>query len=150
MKSPFGFTLISKPSTLPSSTISKSLTPLRFSIIFFSSLSEIMDIRHQSSAMCIIMLGGGGRRHTPVVCNESTEPHTSHNPSRNNFFKKLQQYTGFKKTICNKFFQTHLCRPQFLEHRPHCRSEEPLKSVASKSCQLVDRRANDRAFYRDA
>ena len=34
--------------------------------------------------------------------------------------------------------------------RPHCRSEEPLKSVASKSCQLVDRHANDRTFYRDA
>ena len=47
------------------------------------------------------------------------------------------------------FFE-RICRSQFLEHRPHCRSEEPLKSVASKSSQLVDRRANDRAFYRDA
>ena len=25
---------------------------------FFSSLSDIMDLRHQSRAMCIIMLGG--------------------------------------------------------------------------------------------
>ena len=33
-----------------------------------------MDLRHQSSAMCIIMLGGE-RRHTPVVCNKSREPH---------------------------------------------------------------------------
>ena len=54
----------------------------------------------------------------------------------------------FKKlTICNKLLRTHLCRPQILEHRPHCRSGEPLKAAASKSCQLVDRRANDRAIY---
>ena len=39
--------------------------------IFFP-LSDIMDL-HQSSAMCIIMPG-----HIPVVCNESSEPHTSH------------------------------------------------------------------------
>ena len=46
---------------------------------FFSSLSDIMDLRHQSSAMCIIMLGG---EDTPVVCNEKREPHTSHYTSR--------------------------------------------------------------------
>ena len=49
--------------------------------------------------------------------------------------KKNRQY------VIN-FFE-RICRSQFLEHRPHSRSEEPLKSVASKSCQLVDRRAND-------
>ena len=35
-----------------------------------------MDLRYQSSVMCIIM----GGRHTPVVCNESREPHVSHYP----------------------------------------------------------------------
>ena len=43
------------------------------------SLSDIMDLRHQSSAMCNIMLGG---EDTPVVCNEGREPHTSRYPSR--------------------------------------------------------------------
>ena len=42
-----------------------------------------MDLRHQSSAMCIIMLWG---EDTPVVCNESREPHTSH-------------YTGERKWV---------------------------------------------------
>ena len=40
-----------------------------------------MDLRHQShqsNAMCIIMLGG---EDTPVVCNDSREPHTSNYPS---------------------------------------------------------------------
>ena len=31
--------------------------------------------------MCIIMVEEE-RKHTPVVCNESREPHTSHYPSR--------------------------------------------------------------------
>ena len=39
-----------------------------------------MDLRHQSSAMCIIMLGGEDTK--PVVCKESREPHTSHYTSR--------------------------------------------------------------------
>ena len=70
---------------------------------------------------------------------------------KNFFFKKKPHWhTDLKKTICNKFLRTHLCHSQFLEHRPHCRSEEPLKFGASKSCQLVDRRANDKAFFRDA
>ena len=45
------------------------------------SLSDITDLRHQSRAMCIIMLGGEDT-HPPVVCNESREPQTSHYPSR--------------------------------------------------------------------
>ena len=64
--------------------------------------------------------------------------------------KKFTSLVSYSWAICNKFLRTHLCRSQFLEHSPHCRSEEPLKSVASKGCQLVDRCANDRAFYRDA
>ena len=39
-----------------------------------------MDLRHQSSAMRIIKLGE--KTHTPVVYNESREPHTSQYPSR--------------------------------------------------------------------
>ena len=50
-----------------------------------------MNLRHQSSAMCIIMLGG---EDTPVVCNESREPHTSH-------------YTNNKKTT-NKLLKPDL------------------------------------------
>ena len=53
------------------------------SIFFLFPVSDIMDLRHQSSAMCIIMLGGG-RRHTPVVCNESREPNTSHYTNTSN------------------------------------------------------------------
>ena len=51
-----------------------------------------------------------------------------------------------KQPICYKFLRTHLCRSQFPEHRPHCHPEELLKSVASKNCQLVDRRVNNIAF----
>ena len=46
-------------------------------------------------------------------------------------------------TICKRNSSTHLCRSQFLEHKPHCQSEEALRSVVSKSCQLVDRRAKE-------
>ena len=113
----------------------------------------------------------GKRKHTPVVCNESREPHTSHNPNRprnkknsqqtthtsqylswpveTDVLKKLRWYTSLKKTICNKFLRTHPCHSQSLEHRAHCRNEELLKFAASKNCQLADRRANDRAFHRD-
>ena len=52
--------------------------------------SDIMDIRHQKSAMCIIMLGG---EDTTVVCNGSREPHTSHYPSRP-VIKNNQQNTN--------------------------------------------------------
>ena len=55
-----------------------------------------------------------------------------------------------KYPICDKFPRTHLYRPQLLEQRPPCRSDVPLKSVASRSCQFVDCRVNDKAFYRDA
>ena len=69
--------------------------------IFFFPLSDIMDLRHQTSAMCIIMLGGeGGERedtHTwsatkvgnpipatiPVAKrNNQQTTHTSHYRSR--------------------------------------------------------------------
>ena len=81
--------------------------------------------------------------------NNQQTTHTSHYRSRPvEFSFKAAMIKRFRKklAISNKFFRTHLCRSQFLEHRPHCRSEEQLKSVASKSCQLVDRRANDRVF----
>ena len=45
---------------------------------YVKNLSDIMDLCHQSSAMCIIR----GRRHTSVVCTESREPQTSHYASR--------------------------------------------------------------------
>ena len=104
---------------------------------FFPFPLSDMDLRHQSSSMCIIMLGGedthpwsatkvgnpipatipvevirygssssikfhvyhhvGGRRHTPVVCNESREPHTSHYPSRGHKSLRL-------KVIWSNFF----------------------------------------------
>ena len=35
----------------------------------------------------------GGRRHTPVVCNESGEPHTSHYPTRPVTRRNNQQIT---------------------------------------------------------
>ena len=58
-----------------------------------------MDIRHQKSAMCVIMLGG---EDTTVVCNGSREPHTSHYTSRpvtkkqptNYKYQPLSQLTG--------------------------------------------------------
>ena len=65
----------------------------RISLIYFLSffpLTDIMDLRHQSSAMCIIV---GGRTHTPVVCNESREPHTSHYPSGTVTKRNNQQLT---------------------------------------------------------
>ena len=34
-----------------------------------------MDLRHQSSVMCVIMLGREG---THLVCSERRKPHTSH------------------------------------------------------------------------
>ena len=111
-----------------------------------------------SSIKCHVYYQVGGRRQTPVVCNESMEPHTSfkrtkknnqqttlnsHYPSRpvENFLKAALIYI-FETKLCYKIFRTHLS--QFLEHKPHCQSEKPLKSVDSKSCQLVDVRAKDR------
>ena len=129
---------------------------------------------HGSSSlmMCHACHHVGGRRHTPVVCNEGTNQipatkkgQTKYQPLRSRPIatkrppQKSQLTTrvaeGKEKTleliiICNRFLQTHLCHSQFLEHRPHCRSVEPLKSVVSKSYRLVDRHANDRAIYRDA
>ena len=106
-----------------------------------------------------------GRRHTPVVCNEIRAPyashyssrpettknyqtiHTSHYPSRNKFSKSCND-VQVKKPINIKFQRRHLCRSQFLEHRPHCQSEEQLRSVASKSFQLVNRRATESILQR--
>ena len=64
---------------------------------------------------------------------------------RNKFQKSCNDIQVYKKRLCNKFL---LCHSHFLEHRPHWRSEEPLRSVASISYQLVDRRANESILQR--
>ena len=48
--------------------------------IFFSS--SIRYHGSSSSIKCHVYHHVGGRRYTPVVCNESREPHTSHYTSR--------------------------------------------------------------------
>ena len=71
-----------------SSSRTRHLYSPSISISFFS-LSDIMDLRHQIK--CHVFHHVGGKRHTPVVCNESREPHTSHYPSRLvEIFLKLQ------------------------------------------------------------
>ena len=127
-----------------------------------------------SSTKCHVYHHVGGRRHTPVVCNERREPHTSHYPSRpvtknNNqqithtshyrsrpleCFWKLQLYRGFffKKVYVITFSNASLSLtvPRTQSALPIWRAIKICKSAASKTCQLVDRRANDRACYRDA
>ena len=49
--------------------------------------------RSSSSIKCHVYLHVGGRRHTPVVCNEKREPHTSHYTSRTITKKNNQQTT---------------------------------------------------------
>ena len=50
----------------------------------------------------------GGRRHTPVVCNEHREPHTSHYPSRpeqknnNQQTTQTSHYRSRPEVICFK------------------------------------------------
>ena len=55
---------------------------------FFFPLSDIMDLRHQSSAMRVMLEG----KTITVVCNER-KPHTSHYPSRPVTTKNNQQTT---------------------------------------------------------
>ena len=121
-----------------------------------------MDFRHTPSAIL-----GGENRHTwsasnggnpksatiPVTTkNNQQTSHNSHYPRRpvETSFKKTAMIYRFtkKKTIYKKVPRTHLC-PSVAKHRPHCRSEEPMRSVASKRSQFVDCRANDSASYRD-
>ena len=112
------------------------------SLLHFFPLSKIMSHCHQSSAMChrVIILGGKGT-HTGD-CN-ARKPQTSHYLSRpvakkttkNQRVvatitvekKKQEKLPTPNKQYRNKTLQTHLCRSQFREHRPHCRSEEPLR-----------------------
>ena len=71
-------------------------------------LSDIMDLRHQSNAMCLHV---GGRNYTPVVCNESRKPHSSHYPSNN---KQQQTKNSSQSTGKNKFLkklQWYTCLP---------------------------------------
>ena len=48
----------------------------------FFHLNSIRYHGSSSSIKCHVYHHVGGRRHTPVVCNESREPHTSHYTSR--------------------------------------------------------------------
>ena len=80
--------------------------------------------------------------------SEATEPYNKDDQIRPHSIRSLQfdrkvRPLSFRPEKFYLFTAT-LGRSQFLEHRPHCRSEELLKSAASKSCQLVDRRANDK------
>ena len=88
-----------------------------FSSFFFVYWKSSSNPNHgsSSSVQCHVYHHVGGRRHTPVVCNESREPHTihyssgpvtknsqktthtNHYPSRLvEFFLKLQGYGCFK------------------------------------------------------
>ena len=66
------------------------------SILDVFSLSDIMDFRHQSSAMSIIMLE---REVQPVVCNESREPYTNHYPSRPGTKRNNQHTTRIRNKL---------------------------------------------------
>ena len=58
-----------------------SPTIVPFSSIIIFPLHQISWIFVINQMPCVSSCWGG-RRHTPVVCNESREPHTSHYPSR--------------------------------------------------------------------
>ena len=92
-----------------------------------------MHLRHQSSAMCIIMLGGedthpwsATKVGNPIPAtipvakrNNQQTFHTSHCRSRPvELFKSCNDSFFLQKiAICNKFLRTHLCRSQFLVHK---------------------------------
>ena len=109
--------------------------------------STIRYLGFSSSIKCIVCHRVGGRRHTPVVCNERRKPQTSHYPSNNknqptkyshqpltwstgrkSFEKSCNDQQVYKKW--NKFLQTHLC--------PHCSqntsSIADLKSSVAIRC----------------
>ena len=128
-------------------------------------LSDIMDLRHQSSSMCIIMLGGENTHPWSATKVGNTIP--SHYSSRPVTKKQPTNYSN--QPLCSRpveFFclscfdikvkKIRLYVINFFERISVAHSSyntgriADLKSVASKSCQLVDRRANDRPFYRDA
>ena len=139
----------------------------------FGKSDVFLTIRYHassSSIKCNVCHRVGERRHTPEVCSDRKKQ-TNHYPKKpatqkeptNYSYQPQSQSTDRKKfqkscydirvaktTICNELHQTHLCRSQLLEHRPYCRYKEPLRYNASKSCQLIVRRVNDRAYYRDA
>ena len=83
------------------------MNPLKHEIVYFKKntffpLSDIMDLRHQSSAMCIIMLRGedthpwsATKKWNPIPAtikvtkkNNQQTTHTSHYPSRPVMFFK--------------------------------------------------------------
>ena len=70
----------------------------RYSANFFP-LSDIMDLRHQSCAMCIIMLGG---EDTPVVCNGWAEI------GRRNGIENQSQFSGRHTKFLNGIETTRI------------------------------------------
>ena len=60
---------------------------------FFNFFLSIRYHGSSSSIKCHVYHHVGGRRHTPVACNESREPHTSHYTSRPVTKKNNQQTT---------------------------------------------------------
>ena len=65
---------------------------------FFSSIRYHGS---SSSIKCHVYHHVGGRRHTPVVCNESRGPHTSHYTSRP-FTKKKQPTDYSNQPLCSR------------------------------------------------
>ena len=123
----------------------KSIKSQVFSLVFKNFNFVFFTIRYHGSLSSIkfhVCHHVGGRTHTPVVCDQRWKLHSSHYPSRPVKTKNNQETTHSshypsrlvkaKTTICNEVLQTQFCRSQFLDHRPHCQSEEPLRSVASE------------------
>ena len=64
------------------SFIMGDVLPVGWEVSTGNSFFSIRYHGSSSSIKCHVYHHVGGRRHTPVVCNESREPHTSHYPSR--------------------------------------------------------------------
>ena len=65
----------------------------RLFLLSFFSFFSIRYHRSSSSITCHMYHHVGGRRHTPVVCSDKREPHTSHYTSRPVTKKNNQQTT---------------------------------------------------------
>ena len=101
----------------------------------FMPRSDIMDLRHQSCAMCIIMLGR--RRHTPLVCNESREPHTSHYTSRP-IAKKNNKQTESTSSKRKKLLYSSLILPILLYGSPvWCPTRTQLRQLENFQYKVI-------------
>ena len=72
-----------------------------FFIFLFTLFSSIRYHGSSSSIKFRVYHHVGGRRLTPVVCNESREPHTSHYPSRP-VTKKKQPTNYSYQPLCSR------------------------------------------------